>query len=211
MKLSFESFWCAFCCSGLAQTGRLGGITVTTDVYWSEPRRVGPAAVLVYMLGERTFIMIGGGASGGEICPNTTEVPNAKQVAQTRRQRINPSHRARSVPGWIGRWQRSQHIEETPFCVMLAAGGRIPTKVAAVLKLERPVDEDGEWYASPQARAAKSQKVDRRPRTPLDVSITTCEWKRVCASALQSNSAYRSELPEFTPELSSRCAQPKRG
>ena len=112
MKLSLESLRCAFCCSGLYQRGGLGGISVTTDVYvyWPEPTRVVAAAVLVYMLGERVFIMIGGGASGGEICPNTTEVPNAKQVAQTRTQRINPAHTVRSVPGVISRWQRSQHI-----------------------------------------------------------------------------------------------------
>src|SRR5579871_4141385 len=78
------------------------------------------------MLGERTLIMSGGGASGGEICPSTTEDPNAKQVAQTRRQRINPSHTVRSVPGLISRWQRSQHTNgRLPHLMMQPVGSRI--------------------------------------------------------------------------------------
>ena len=32
----------------------------------------------------------------------------------------------------------------------MAPGARIPTKVAAVLKLDRSVDDDDEWYASPR-------------------------------------------------------------
>ena len=96
-------------------------------MYRFGPASVVPAAVLVYMLGERVFTMIGGGTSGGDIWPSMTDAPNAKQVAHSRRQRI--THPKQSALFQVasgddsGRSTSKQKLVEAHYLRELLSGG----------------------------------------------------------------------------------------
>jgi len=75
--------------------------TLVADVLVNVPGDVFPVALQP----APTSIMIGGGASCGEVCPNTMETANGKQRAHTRTQRLTPFQTVLSVPGVISQWQ----------------------------------------------------------------------------------------------------------